>query len=464
MDKSVRYAFENLLDVWENRPPRCISDTEKIHGSKLTAVGKFEVMRRAAGPVGKIWHQFHESIQLGQDTDTIEIPQAFVEGMALMGLQTSDKINILKAVQRLLESYTEAITAIISPYSDLTKKIMDSAEQGRNLLSDMPIFEGGGEVEIETADPEKEMDKVLDLFNRGEISSEERDSRLRYLSRRLNASVSDLFLKGALSEDVMRAMTRQAALRTPGMAMQGFYAPLGFAPTAGAGRITLVTDFGQDLPLRDEAGKAVMTVPRFGAWAPRQDGKLEVVDTASSMEELERRNGPLPKPQRLDAGPAQGKKEAGWSLTPKQHNDLRFWALRQTDQDPKKAEHLAKQTTARIRNLPAELRRDFEGVLQTGGWDGVSEWLGRHDRNDSMMLSSVASGDKFDEFRGIWGQDRVDTFLAAFGLGPKYVPKKPRTHACPKCGKKNATFKEVHPDTDMNDVVLSCPDCGFEDS
>ena len=34
---------------------------------------------------------------------------------------------------------------------------------------------------------------------------------------------------------------------------------------------------------------------------------------------------------------------------------------------------------------------------------------------------------------------------------------------CPKCGSLDTAFKEVHPDTDMNDVVLSCNSCGFLD-
>ena len=71
--------------------------------------------------------------------------------------------------------------------------------------------------------------------------------------------------------------------------------------------------------------------------------------------------------------------------------------------------------------------------------------------------------DKFDEFRRSLGKDKVDNFLGAFGLGPKYVPKEPKRHECPKCGKRNATFVEIHPDTDFNDVVLECPDCGFQD-
>jgi len=32
---------------------------------------------------------------------------------------------------------------------------------------------------------------------------------------------------------------------------------------------------------------------------------------------------------------------------------------------------------------------------------------------------------------------------------------------CPRCHKRNAIIKEEHPDTDMNEIVLQCPDCGY---
>lgn len=68
--------------------------------------------------------------------------------------------------------------------------------------------------------------------------------------------------------------------------------------------------------------------------------------------------------------------------------------------------------------------------------------------------------DKFDGAREVFGVDAVDTFLALFGLGPKYVHKEPKKYVCPKCTCLIAYFKEIHPDTSMNDVVLYCPDCG----
>ena len=70
--------------------------------------------------------------------------------------------------------------------------------------------------------------------------------------------------------------------------------------------------------------------------------------------------------------------------------------------------------------------------------------------------------DKFDKFRKAMGADKVDTFLAKFGLGPKYIPKESPKRECPQCHKMNAFVKEEHPDTDMNCMILKCPDCGYE--
>jgi len=36
--------------------------------------------------------------------------------------------------------------------------------------------------------------------------------------------------------------------------------------------------------------------------------------------------------------------------------------------------------------------------------------------------------DKFDAARTTFGKEKVDNFLAAFGLGPKYVPKEPKKY------------------------------------
>lgn len=77
--------------------------------------------------------------------------------------------------------------------------------------------------------------------------------------------------------------------------------------------------------------------------------------------------------------------------------------------------------------------------------------------------------DKFNKFLdetfGTEGEERdiVDDFAAKFGLGRKYVPQKPKYYDCPinSCGGKRAYYKEIHPDTGMDDIVLYCPDCGY---
>ena len=55
-------------------------------------------------------------------------------------------------------------------------------------------------------------------------------------------------------------------------------------------------------------------------------------------------------------------------------------------------------------------------------------------------------------------EDIPDMVQKMFGLG-KYKPKT-EYHDCPKCGNKKARHREVHPDTDMNEIVEYCPDCG----
>jgi endogenous inhibitor of DNA gyrase (YacG/DUF329 family) len=34
---------------------------------------------------------------------------------------------------------------------------------------------------------------------------------------------------------------------------------------------------------------------------------------------------------------------------------------------------------------------------------------------------------------------------------------------CPKCKKPKAFYREMHADTDMNEIILYCPDCGEVD-
>lgn len=69
--------------------------------------------------------------------------------------------------------------------------------------------------------------------------------------------------------------------------------------------------------------------------------------------------------------------------------------------------------------------------------------------------------DQFEPFRKTLGAQKVNTFLSKFGLGPDYVPKAPPVYECPQCHGKNGRVREDHPDTDMNEMNLHCPDCGY---
>jgi len=66
-----------------------------------------------------------------------------------------------------------------------------------------------------------------------------------------------------------------------------------------------------------------------------------------------------------------------------------------------------------------------------------------------------------DDIEGLPEEDkeRLDVFAACLGFGPKYKPKPTKTYTCDVCGCNNAYYKEMHPDTDINEIVLYCPDC-----
>lgn len=73
------------------------------------------------------------------------------------------------------------------------------------------------------------------------------------------------------------------------------------------------------------------------------------------------------------------------------------------------------------------------------------------------------NADKVKQICDIMGKDKGEDFLAKFGFGPRYVPKEAKKHSCPSCGEKIAVYKEIHPDTDMNEIVLECPNCGQQE-
>ena len=45
-------------------------------------------------------------------------------------------------------------------------------------------------------------------------------------------------------------------------------------------------------------------------------------------------------------------------------------------------------------------------------------------------------------------------------LGLRKHKPKTKYHECPKCGNPKCYYKEIHPDTDMNEIVEYCPVCG----
>jgi len=42
---------------------------------------------------------------------------------------------------------------------------------------------------------------------------------------------------------------------------------------------------------------------------------------------------------------------------------------------------------------------------------------------------------------------------------PARASKKPIIPPCPHCGGTRCFYKEIHPDTGMDEIVLYCPDC-----
>jgi len=67
--------------------------------------------------------------------------------------------------------------------------------------------------------------------------------------------------------------------------------------------------------------------------------------------------------------------------------------------------------------------------------------------------------DSFARFRKTLGSKVVDEIIAKFDIDPNDK----KTHICPQCGSKKAYHKEIHPDTNVNDMVLFCPECNFLD-
>ena len=66
-----------------------------------------------------------------------------------------------------------------------------------------------------------------------------------------------------------------------------------------------------------------------------------------------------------------------------------------------------------------------------------------------------------EETHKLMGEEKGNAFLKTFGMGPTYKSKPRKTVLCPNCLKQNAYYREDHPDTDMNEINLYCPDCGY---
>lgn len=76
---------------------------------------------------------------------------------------------------------------------------------------------------------------------------------------------------------------------------------------------------------------------------------------------------------------------------------------------------------------------------------------------------------KFEEFYKLKESNQIEHILRVFGVGmnakgkifAKTSKTSSKTHRCPECGKSNCVVHEEHPDTDMNEMILKCPDCGY---
>jgi len=69
--------------------------------------------------------------------------------------------------------------------------------------------------------------------------------------------------------------------------------------------------------------------------------------------------------------------------------------------------------------------------------------------------------DLVEEAHELLGEEKGNAFLSKFGMGPAYEPQERKKVICPQCHKFNAYYREDHPDTDMNEINLHCPDCGY---
>jgi hypothetical protein len=112
---------------------------------------------------------------------------------------------------------------------------------------------------------------------------------------------------------------------------------------------------------------------------------------------------------------------------------------------------------ARIKNPDGYERVRRENDKFAAGIDAIWGVL----QDGTVELQAI----RFDSSR--YTVDQAKTWLADHDiktiLFEEASGKEKAGRACPRCGSTDVSFVEVHPDTDMNDVVLRCKACGFDE-
>lgn len=99
----------------------------------------------------------------------------------------------------------------------------------------------------------------------------------------------------------------------------------------------------------------------------------------------------------------------------------------------------------------------------------AKKWLKDHDYKP--ILFEEATGKKTAGQKGglkvLGGLETTGIKVVPAGGGTpvdvKVLAKKGPPPSCPRCGSSNTHYKEVHPDTSMNDIILACRDCGWDE-
>lgn len=86
-----------------------------------------------------------------------------------------------------------------------------------------------------------------------------------------------------------------------------------------------------------------------------------------------------------------------------------------------------------------------------------------------VVLDLLSLYESIDVETGVPLDTDMNNFVSSLGfrinksgkLKPKRYEK--NKNICPKCGRGNASYVEIGADTDYNDIVLECPDCGYSE-